>query len=99
MELKELRERRISGRTWVGRTMRDWRGDLVADLGGEDSLSTQEKALIDLATRTKVQLDLVDVWLFKQPRWSTSVPAPCIPSSVSAWRWSRHCVRCSPTWG
>ena len=60
MELKELRHHAISGRTWLGRTMRDWRGDLVSDLGGEDGLSTQQKALVDVATRTKVMLDQID---------------------------------------
>jgi hypothetical protein len=67
-ELKELRHRSISGRTWLGRTMRDWKLDLMIDLGGEQGLSTQERALVDVTVRTKVLLDQVDMWLLSQPR-------------------------------
>ena len=51
--------------------MRDWRADLVTDLGGEDGLSTQEKSLVDVVTRTKVMLDQIDLWLLHQPRLVT----------------------------
>lgn len=40
----------------------------MADLGGEDRLSTQELALVDLAVRDRLLLESVDAWLFEQPR-------------------------------
>lgn len=45
----------------------EWRHDLVADLGGEDRLSTQQLAIVDLAVRDKLLLDSLDAWLFAQP--------------------------------
>ena len=58
--------RAIDGRTTVGRALAAWRAQLIADLGGNDSLSTQEAALVDLAVRTKLLLDSVDDWLLQQ---------------------------------
>jgi hypothetical protein len=45
----------------------EWRHDLVTDLGGEDRLSTQQLAIVDLAVRDKLLLDSLDAWLFAQP--------------------------------
>jgi hypothetical protein len=39
----------------------------VADLGGEDSVSTQQNALINLAVKSKLLLDSIDAWLLTQP--------------------------------
>ena len=39
----------------------------MADLGGESELTTQKRAVIDLALRTRLILDSVDAWLLKQP--------------------------------
>jgi len=58
--------RTIDGRTTLGRTLGAWRTRLIADLGGQDSLSIQETALVDLAVRTKLLLDSVDAWLLQQ---------------------------------
>jgi hypothetical protein len=44
-----------------------WRTDLVADLGGQDNISTQQSALIDLAVKSKLLLDSIDAWLLTQP--------------------------------
>lgn len=56
----------IDRRTSVGKTLGAWRAQLIADLGGHDSLSIQEIALVDLAVRTKLLLDSVDTWLLQQ---------------------------------
>jgi hypothetical protein len=42
------------------------RGELVADLGGEDVISTQQSAIIDLAVKSKLILDSIDAWLLTQ---------------------------------
>jgi hypothetical protein len=65
--VKTLGGRLIDRRTSLGKALDQWRGQLVADLGGPDMISTQEKSLVDLAVRTKLLLDSVDVWLLQQP--------------------------------
>jgi hypothetical protein len=50
-------------RTALGRELREWRGALIADLGGEDSISTQQRALVDLAVRSKLLVDSVDAYV------------------------------------
>jgi hypothetical protein len=58
--------RAIDGRTTLAKTLGAWRAQLIADLGGHDSLSIQETALVDLTVRTKLLLDSVDEWLLRQ---------------------------------
>jgi hypothetical protein len=59
--------RPYDGRTKAGRALDAWRVQLVADLGGEAELTTQKRAVIDLALRTRLILDSVDAWLLQQP--------------------------------
>jgi hypothetical protein len=40
---------------------------LIQDLGGLDAVSTQEKAVVELAVKTKLILDSIDAWLLSQP--------------------------------
>jgi hypothetical protein len=61
----ELGNRLIDGRTVTGRALSKWRADLIQDLGG--SVSTQQSAIIDLAVKSKLILDSIDVWLLSQP--------------------------------
>ena len=51
----------------VGVTLKAWKADLVADLGGEDAVTTQERAVVDMAVRTHLMLESVDRWLLEQP--------------------------------
>src|SRR5437016_3840457 len=46
--------------TALGRALHEWRAALIADLGGEEAVSTQQLALVDLAVRTKLLADSVD---------------------------------------
>lgn len=62
-----LGNRAIDRRTIIGKALAGWRDELVADLGGDAAISTQQRALVDLAVRTKLMLDSVDAWLLKQP--------------------------------
>jgi hypothetical protein len=65
--VKALGGRRLVDlRTSVGKALAAWRADLVADLGGAETLSTQQAAIVDLAVRTKLLLDSLDAWLLKQ---------------------------------
>ena len=49
--------------TALGRALHEWRTGLVADLGGEDGISTQQRALVEVAVRTKLMLDGVDAYV------------------------------------
>src|SRR5439155_26190593 len=48
--------------TALGRALHEWRTALVADLGGPDAVSTQQRSLVDLATTTKLMIDSVDAY-------------------------------------
>jgi hypothetical protein len=48
------------------KALAEWRGQFLADLGGEASLSAQEKVLVDVALRTKLFIDHVDCFLMQQ---------------------------------
>lgn len=63
----ELGSRAIDRRTQVGKALVEWRGGLIQDLGGNDTLSTQQYALVDVAVKTKLLLDSADGWLLSQP--------------------------------
>src|SRR5215217_6446537 len=62
-----LGNRVIDKRTATGKALAKWRADLIADLGGDDDISTQKSALVDLAVRSKLLLDSIDTWLLTQP--------------------------------
>src|SRR4030095_8474604 len=64
----------------VGKALDAWRSDLIADLGGEDSVSTQQRALVDMAVRAKLLLDSVDNWLLVQPSLVTEKRKSLIPA-------------------
>src|ERR1044072_6830195 len=49
----------IDQRTEVRVLVNQWRADLIADLGGEDNLSAQKKALVEVAARSKLILDSI----------------------------------------
>ena len=51
----------------VGEALKAWEADLVADLGGEEAVSAQERAVVELAVKTHLLLESVDRWLLEQP--------------------------------
>jgi len=65
--LIDLGSRAIDGRSSVGVALRRWKADLAQDLGGDDSISTQQETLIELAVRLKIMLDSIDACLLTQP--------------------------------
>jgi len=64
--LRRLGPRTIDRRTSLGKHLAAWRADLLADLGGEEALSTQQRALVDILVRQKLLLESVDSWLLVQ---------------------------------
>jgi hypothetical protein len=57
----------IDHRSRAARALLCWRKELIADLGGQNALSAQQLALVELATRTKLLVDSVDAWIMQQP--------------------------------
>jgi phytoene/squalene synthetase len=53
----------IDRRTAAARELLQWRAQLLTDLGGEDSISAQRRALVETAARTKAIIDHVDAFL------------------------------------
>ncbi len=64
--IKALGNRTVDQRTAVGKALAEWRADLLHDLGGETSVSTQEMALVHEAVTTKLILDSINTWLLSQ---------------------------------
>ncbi|HJT20008.1 MAG TPA: hypothetical protein VJ746_06035 [Nitrospira sp.] len=64
--LKQFGDRAIDGRTGVAKALDAWRSELIADLGGKGEVSAMELSIIDMATKTKLLLDSLDVWLLQQ---------------------------------
>lgn len=64
--VKQLGSRAIDKRTSLGRALAQWRGLLIADLGGDSALSTQQKAIVDLCVKDKLMLDSIDAWILTQ---------------------------------
>lgn len=56
----------IDGRTAAARALLDWRSHLVSDLGGETAISAQQRALVEVATRSKLYIDHLDAFLMEQ---------------------------------
>jgi hypothetical protein len=57
----------LDQRSALALAMKKLRGELTTDLGGEESLSAQQKKLIDESIKKVVLLDSIDTWLFQQP--------------------------------
>src|SRR5262249_18626570 len=47
------------------RALVQWQRELIADLGGEDNVSTQQRTLIELASMSKLILGGVDAWIMR----------------------------------
>lgn len=51
----------------LGQELKAWQASIIADLGGEESVSAMERSLIDLAVKTYLLLASVDRFLLEQP--------------------------------
>jgi hypothetical protein len=64
--VRVLGTRAVDRRTRIGKALDHWRADLIADLGGLENISTQERALVDEAVLTKLILSSLSAWMLKQ---------------------------------
>src|SRR5580704_17817802 len=53
----------IDRRTSAGKELILWRSELLKDLGGEENISIQRLALVDMAVRTRLFLSHIDAFL------------------------------------
>ena len=64
---------RAAGDNWldtlgpVGQALKEWQDEIIADLGGPAAISAQQRALVQLATRTHLFLESIDRFLLEQP--------------------------------
>jgi len=66
LKLRGLRG--IDKRYGAGRALMLWQLELVADLGGSEALSAQQRAVIEVASATKLLHDSVTRWMLEQPK-------------------------------
>jgi hypothetical protein len=57
----------LDARTTPVRAVNEWRDSIVADLGGQEAVSSQKATLIDAAARTVLYLNHIDCFLMQQP--------------------------------
>ena len=63
---------RDAGEKWLealgdtGAALREWRDAIVADLGGPDAVTAQERAVVELATKTYLMVESIDRFLLEQ---------------------------------
>jgi hypothetical protein len=57
----------IDGRTALGRALAEWKAELIEALGGNETISPQERVLIETCARDHVILSSIDAWLMRQP--------------------------------
>src|SRR5262249_11436646 len=65
--LNEFGLRAIDGRSELGVAIRQFRASIVRDLGGEAAISAQRRAVLDIAIRTKLMVDSIDVYILSRP--------------------------------
>ena len=51
----------------MGKALAEWRAEILQDLGGEEAVSAQCRAVLDVAVTTKLLLGGIDSWLLRQP--------------------------------
>lgn len=64
--VKTLGSRAIDKRTALGKALAQWRAELIGDLGGQHTVTTQQRAVVDVIVKTKLLLDSVDTWILTQ---------------------------------
>jgi hypothetical protein len=64
--INKLGARAIPGNTKLGYALRTWQRDLIADLGGEDNVSIQQRTIVECAATTRLMIGSLDAWLMGQ---------------------------------
>jgi hypothetical protein len=59
--------RAIDGRSKLAYALRAWQRELIADLGGDDNITVQQRTIIEMASTSKLMISSVDAWIVSQP--------------------------------
>lgn len=65
--IAKLGARAIPGNTKLGYALRAWRKELIEDLGGEESVSLQQRTIVECASTTRLMISSLDAWITSQP--------------------------------
>ena len=57
----------IDRRIAAAKVLLGWQDELLGALGGDDRVSPQQRALVDLAVRTRLYVESIDAWIMRQP--------------------------------
>ena len=63
----------LDRRSVAARGLLEWRAELIAVLGGEDVVTPQQEALVELVTRTRLYVDHLDPFLMAQAQFGRNV--------------------------
>jgi hypothetical protein len=69
----EQKARELGNESWLdqlgeaGVALRQWRGEIISDLGGEESITAMERALVETLTRSYLILESIDRYLVSLP--------------------------------
>ena len=88
----KLGSRTVDGRSSLCYALKKWRRELVNDLGGDDNISTQQSALVDLTVKSKLLLDSIAAWLLTQPTLINKrkkAALACCAAAPATSRWLR----------
>src|SRR5262245_60017620 len=55
--------RAIDGRSKLALSLKAWRKELIADLGGEENISIQQRTVIECAAMTRMMISSLDAWI------------------------------------
>jgi hypothetical protein len=55
----------IDQRTVAAQALLGWQRELIEDLGGEAAVSAQQRALVEVAVRTRLYVDALDAWMME----------------------------------
>ena len=69
--IDRLGARAIPGNTKLAYALKKWRQDLIEDLGGEASVSVQQRTIIEFASTARLMISSVDAWIVNQPSMLT----------------------------
>ena len=56
----------LDGRSALSRTIQEWRGELIASMGGREVLSAQQLILVEMVVKDRLAIESIENWLAGQ---------------------------------
>lgn len=81
--LRRLTTRAVDRRTKLGRELARWQAEIISDLGGPANVSTAQRTLLEMASRSLLLLSTLDAWLLARPNGILNKRRGClIPAAI-----------------